>query len=173
MRYTDWHRRFLSILIQYLFGFFYMNLFPISSYYMYVMDIFSGYIVARKYIWQFSLLMIMYECQSQIYAKEEFFFYEPTVWWWYTSHTFYLFKKLQLSNIILFITVHSHHGHGHQLWELGSTHLVLEFCRNPVGTPWKNDPEIGVDLNLYSFSQHKLHMSLYFKTTPSVRSLCY
>ncbi len=42
-------------------AFFYMNLFPISSYY--VMDIFSGYIVARKYLWQFSLLVIMYECQ--------------------------------------------------------------------------------------------------------------
>ena len=61
MRYTDWHRKFLSILIQYLFWLFYMDLFPISSYY--VMDIFSGYIVARKYLWQFSLLLIMYECQ--------------------------------------------------------------------------------------------------------------
>ncbi len=42
-------------------AFFYMNLFPISSYY--VMDIFSSYIVARKYLWQFSLLIIMDECQ--------------------------------------------------------------------------------------------------------------
>ena len=51
------------------FGFFYMNLFPISSYY--VMDIFSGYIVARKYLWQFSLLMIMYECQAVCIGRQE------------------------------------------------------------------------------------------------------